>query len=572
LFGFSLGGSYRTKTVINDTELLRQYFEHHSEEAFAALVQRYLSLVYFAALRRTNGDAHLAEDVAQQVFAALAADAASLRRHAVLTGWLYVATRHAAANAMRAEQRRFNREQEVHAMQENQTTPDLEADWNQLRPQLDGAIDELNEPDRLAVLLRYFENRPYAEIGATLRVTENAARVRVDRALGKLRVLLVRRGITSTAAALGLALSSQSALAAPPALAASVTGFALTSSAAAGAAGVGGATAITGILQFMSTTKTIITTASVLAALAVGTAVYEVRETSQAETALATATKENAALRERVQREAARTAEVEKKFRSAEALAASLQKSADEIEAAKKTAEQLKQTAPAKAGANPAGNFFVDVVMTNPEYQELNAKHNHSSLRFTYGPLYRKLGLSPEQIANFEAAMDEQEQSTMDAFLAARSQEVSYEDPSLAQLKAADAKPVDDKLRATLGDAGFEEFNAYKKTMDSRAAVDSLASALYYTETPLTAGQADQLTQLVAANTGKRSVDAAGTTTFGEVDWDKVYAQAQGILSSSQLNLLQAVGEKKRTEDKLAALSGKLINEVMANSNKTSGN
>jgi hypothetical protein len=335
---------------------------------------------------------------------------------------------------------------------------------------------------------------------------------------------------------------------------------------------VGGATAITGILQFMSTTKTIITTASVLAALAVGTAVYEVRETSQAETALATATKENAALRERVQREAARTAEVEKKFRSAEALAASLQKSADEIEAAKKTAEQLKQTAPAKAGANPAGNFFVDVVMTNPEYQELNAKHNHSSLRFTYGPLYRKLGLSPEQIANFEAAMDEQEQSTMDAFLAARSQEVSYEDPSLAQLKAADAKPVDDKLRATLGDAGFEEFNAYKKTMDSRAAVDSLASALYYTETPLTAGQADQLTQLVAANTGKRSVDAAGTTTFGEVDWDKVYAQAQGILSSSQLNLLQAVGEKKRTEDKLAALSGKLINEVMANSNKTSGN
>ena len=69
-------------------------------------------------------------------------------------------------------------------------------------------------------LLRYFENRPFAEIGAALRVSEDAARVRVDRALDKLRALLVRRGITSTAAALGLALSSQSALAAPPALAA----------------------------------------------------------------------------------------------------------------------------------------------------------------------------------------------------------------------------------------------------------------------------------------------------------------------------------------------------------------
>ena len=100
--------------------------------------------------------------------------------------------------------------------------------------------------------------------------------------------------------------------------------------------------------------------------------------------------------------------------------------------------------------------------------------------------------------------------------------------------------------------------------MDSRAAVDSLATALYYTETPLTAGQADQLTQLVAANTGKRSVDAVGITTFGEIDWDKVSAQAQGILSSPQLSLLQVVGEKQRTEDKLGALSVKLTNAAMA--------
>ena len=457
-------------------------------------------------------------------------------------------------------------------MQENQTTPDPEADWNQLRPQLDGALDELGEPDRLAVLLRYFENRPFSEIGATLRVSEDAARVRVDRALDKLRALLVRRGITSTAAALGLALSSQSALAAPLALAASVTGFALTSTVAAGAVGIGGASAVTSVLTFMSTTKTIITAASVLAALAVGTAVYEVRETRQAETVLAKATQENAALRERLQGEAARTAEIEKKARSAEALAASLKKSADEADAARKLVEQAKQAAAAKSGAGPAGNFFVDVVMTNPEYQELNARHNHSLLRFTYGPLYRKLGLSTQQIANFEAAMDEQEQTCSDALLAARSQQVSYEDPSLAPLKASVFKPADDKLRATLGDAGFEQYTAYRKTMDSRAAVDSLATALYYTETPLTAGQADQLTQLVAANTGKRSVDAVGITTLGEIDWDKVSTQAQGILSSPQLNLLQAVGEKQRTEDKLGALSVKLTNVAMADSSKTSGN
>jgi len=55
--------------MITDGELLRRYAETNSESAFTELVERHLALVYSAALRQVNGDAHLAQDVVQTVFA-----------------------------------------------------------------------------------------------------------------------------------------------------------------------------------------------------------------------------------------------------------------------------------------------------------------------------------------------------------------------------------------------------------------------------------------------------------------------------------------------------------------------
>ena len=122
-----------------------------------------------------------------------------------------------------------------------------EADGDRLRPVLDAAMRELNERDREAVLLRFFEGRGFAEVGARLNLTENAARMRVDRALDKLRARLSEHGVTSTAAALALALANQAVVAAPAGLAATITGAALT-----GAAASGGAWAV---LQFIATNK-----------------------------------------------------------------------------------------------------------------------------------------------------------------------------------------------------------------------------------------------------------------------------------------------------------------------------
>lgn len=250
--------------MIDDAELLSTYAENRSEAAFAELVGRHVNLVYSAALRQVNGDAHLAQEVTQVVFADLARKAAALARHRVLAGWLFTSTRYAAAKLVRGERRRRARETKAQLMTEIfHDAEGAEAlDWGRVRPVLDAAMAELGEVDRAAVLLRFFEGRDYAGVGARLGLGENAARMRVERAVDKLRGLLDRRGVGSTTAVLALALGNQAVLAAPAGLAATVTGAALVSAAAGG----GGAA----VLTFMSMTKLQLGIAGAVVALGVG--------------------------------------------------------------------------------------------------------------------------------------------------------------------------------------------------------------------------------------------------------------------------------------------------------------
>ena len=272
---------------MEDAELLRRYAESRSEEAFAELVRRRIGLVYSIALRQTRGDAHGAKDATQAVFTDLARKAATLAQRPVLAGWLCRSAQFAASDLMRAARRRAVREHEAHLMQEISTPDTAARDWEKIRPALDEVLNALDERDRDAIVLRYFDGRPFAEIGERLRLTENAARMRVERALEKLRARLVRRGVTSTHAALAAALAHQAAAAVPAGLAGSVTGVAL----AAGTTGGGLAAAV---VVFMSMNKLPFGIAVSLAAAGLAAWSVQARET----TALA---RDVAALRDRAQ-------------------------------------------------------------------------------------------------------------------------------------------------------------------------------------------------------------------------------------------------------------------------------
>src|SRR5438093_10007812 len=141
--------------MLDDQQLLDRYTTDRSEVAFGELVERYVSLVYSAALRRTGGNPDLSNDVAQQVFTDLARKARSLPPGIVLAVWLHQATRYAAGNLLRAERRRHACEQKAAAMNPLESEPTT--DWDDIRPLLDKALDRLGRVDRDALLLRFFE-------------------------------------------------------------------------------------------------------------------------------------------------------------------------------------------------------------------------------------------------------------------------------------------------------------------------------------------------------------------------------------------------------------------------------
>lgn len=220
--------------MTDDSELLCRYARERSEAAFAELVARHVDLVYSSAFRQCRGDHHRAQEVTQMVFTYMARKAAALARHPVLPAWLHRSSLLASLDLHRREARR--RKYELAAGTESAVTAPGEGtvEWEKIGPVLDEAINHLDERDRQAILLRYFGNRPYGDIGSRLNLSENAARMRVERALGKLHALLARQGISSSSAALAVALTGHAVAAAPAGVAAASTSAGL---AVAGTAG-----------------------------------------------------------------------------------------------------------------------------------------------------------------------------------------------------------------------------------------------------------------------------------------------------------------------------------------------
>ena len=260
-------------TELNDHELLAEFARSGSESAFATLVARHVNLVYSAALRFT-GNPHYAQEVTQAVFIILVRKAGKLSRRVVLSGWLYQTARLTAANFMKSEIRRQQREQEAY-MQSIMNEP-VDAAWEQIAPLLEQAMGSLGDTDRNTVVLRFFENKTAAEMAAALNTTQAAAHKRVTRALEKLRKLFSKRGVTLSAVAIAGAVSANSVQAVPMGLAATVT--------ATAAKGAGISTTITTLVKGTMKTMTwlklkFVAGASIAALLAGGVATVAISDT-----------------------------------------------------------------------------------------------------------------------------------------------------------------------------------------------------------------------------------------------------------------------------------------------------
>ena len=157
----------------------------------------------------------LAQEVTQIVFVRLAKAPPKLDSEAQLLAWLHRTTVHVSIDLWRSETRRRAREQHAVAMQTDRTE---QVAWNEMTPVLDEALDGLDDADRQIVLLRFFEQRTMADLGRMLGITEDAAKMRVSRALGRLRTQLGSLGASCSVPLLGTLLFERSVEAAPKTL------------------------------------------------------------------------------------------------------------------------------------------------------------------------------------------------------------------------------------------------------------------------------------------------------------------------------------------------------------------
>jgi RNA polymerase sigma factor (sigma-70 family) len=483
-----------------DSELLRRYVTARDQAAFGELVQRYVGLVYHAALRKVGGDTHRAEDVTQVVFTRLAQKAGGLMRHQALAGWLHTTTRFAANEILRAERRRLAREVEAQLMHELSHDEGAAGDWARLRPVIDDALGGLNDADREAVLLRFFAGLALADVGAKLNLSENAARMRVERALQKLRLRLNRCGIASTDAALGTALASYAALPAPIGLVAKMTSM------TAGAASIGVGMS-TGPLVSMSTAKWVVGLG--LGLMAIGTLTYYADASRNADQAVVFARKDHAAQLEKLKILHGRLSAAE--------------------EEAERWRRRLAEARPSQAKTGGPGGRNADTarwdpvaegrafLAQHPEVQQALDDYARARFNFEYAPLIRELGLAPEQAERLRMVATG---GSMGATLVdGRNVSLPYGKPN------ADTSG---QIRELLGDPGFQRWQEYWPTVGARRIVAETASALYFTDTPLTPQQADELVPIVAAS----------QRPGGAHDWDAIINRATGLLSPPQIEVL----------------------------------
>lgn len=500
--------------MIEDAALLRDYATQGREEAFTAFVRRHVDLVYAVAVRRTNGDTQLAEEVAQTVFTSAARKAATLAKHQAITAWLFTSARYAAGAAMRSKQRRIQREHEAGVMDDLHREV-AEPDWEKLRPVLDEAIDALNERERVAVLLRFYHARSFAEIGAELRISGDAARMRVERALERLARAMNRRGVRSTAGALAMALANQ-VMAAPPGLAGTVAVKATLTAAAGVSPGVA-------LIQFMGSTK--VSTGLALVALT-ATATFATREAQACrhlEHELTAANQDLAVVESSLQNAKQRADSAER--RVAEALTATEVAQSD---LSSRNGRGAGNAASNRSAADPRalGNDFLQ---RHPEVRRALENRARAHIATLFGAHYKEWGLSPEKIQQFETLMLERESiGAMGA------------DDAMMYLSLGvglSSEELDKRVHALLGEDAYWQYRAAKDLAPIRQRLMDLAGALYYTDTPLTSQQMSQLSQLIEETHRSRMPSA--------IKWSAAVGQAKRLLQPDQAVVVDDIMAKR---------------------------
>ncbi len=431
----------------NDMDLLRRFAQDGAEDAFAELVRRHLDLVHSAALRQVRSP-QLAEEVAQSVFTDLARDSARLKPGTVLAAWLYQVTRRTAIDVVRREARRQLREQVAVEMNAMNSTP---SDWAQVEPLLDDAMAALDDTDRTAVLLRYFDNKSLREVGAALGASDDTAQKRVSRAVDKLRDFFAQRGVTVGASGLAVSLSANAVQAAPP-------GLAVTISAASTLAGAAVATTTLKAIAMTTLQKVAVTTAL---AAAVGVALYEARQ-------LTALREENQRLHQQLVPLTAQVQQLQhERDRATNRLSAvstelaTVSKQPTEVFKLRGQVGVLRQEKDAMGSKSALSKITAD-----PETRKVMREQQKAGMGFLYAELAKRLQLKSEQTGQFNDLLADHVMDSIDVIT--QSLHDNRSSTEIDRLFSAQEATMQAQVSALLGPDGLTQYTDYSKHLLSR--------------------------------------------------------------------------------------------------------
>jgi len=447
-----------------DQQLLGDFAGTRSETAFTELVGRHVNLVYSAALRMVC-DAHLAEDVTQGVFVALAQNAARLTHRAVLSGWLHRTAQNLAANTVRSEVRRRCREQEAATMNELLTS-EPEASWEELAPHLDAALGELNEADRDALLLRYFEKKSAPEIAALLGIRHEAAQKRVTRAVERLRQDFAKRGVAAGAAGLAVLISANAVQSAPAGLAVTISTAALAGSAVSQSVIV----AATKIIAMTTLQKTLVTAATAVIAILAGAGIFEAHQVAQ--------------LRHQVQNTAASAdmaAQLSQLQRERDDATNRIAELTAELAAAKKSpAEVLKLRGEVGAlrqeKAIAGDKSALSKITADPALRKTLRDQQKIAMSAIYSDLAKNLKLTPDQTAKFNDLLADHIMNNVDLITQALHDHLGR--AAVDQLFAGADATLQSQMVDLIGADGVAEYQNYTQNLLSTLTAAQFAGSL----------------------------------------------------------------------------------------------
>jgi len=191
------GNQGRSEEDAEDVRLMRLVSEGDTS-AFEELVERHQALVAGTVARMLGSNSDV-EDIAQQVFIRVWKSASRYVPRAKFTTWLLKITRNLVFNELRRTKRRAQVPLESEASadepalkDESNPAPDASLLEVELRKAIEEAIMHLPETQRMAMVLRRYEQLSYEQIAEVLDLSVPAVKSVLFRARTELRSRLSR--------------------------------------------------------------------------------------------------------------------------------------------------------------------------------------------------------------------------------------------------------------------------------------------------------------------------------------------------------------------------------------------